>query len=162
MNYLLHQYTHKAQCTTLASTQCYWPRARKNQYLKLHLLYPWKQYICWEIYFVSCGYYASVIWSFVNDHLFLQSYNRDLFLFLYFLLIIVSAMTSFKIHHDKSPLSGKSILYLNRHQTEEWKGWMQVGHFFAWYYWSTLFSYYLQWKTFCVISELCKVRHPWN
>jgi len=64
-----------------------------------------------------------------------KSYNRDLFLFLYFLLIIVSAVTSFKIHHDKSPISGKSILYLNRHQTEEWKGWMQVlflmYHYFA-------------------------------
>lgn len=64
-----------------------------------------------------------------------KSYNRDLFLFLYFLLIIVAAMTSFKIHHDKSPFSGKSILYLNRHQTEEWKGWMQVlflmYHYFA-------------------------------
>ncbi|XP_048136839.1 protein REDUCED WALL ACETYLATION 2 isoform X1 [Rhodamnia argentea] len=64
-----------------------------------------------------------------------KSYNRDLFLFLYFLLIIVSAMTSFKMHNDKSPLSGKSILYLNRHQTEEWKGWMQVlflmYHYFA-------------------------------
>lgn len=64
-----------------------------------------------------------------------KSYNRDLFLFLYFLLIIVSAATSFKIHHDKSPFSGKSILYLNRHQTEEWKGWMQVlflmYHYFA-------------------------------
>ncbi|XP_004508116.1 protein REDUCED WALL ACETYLATION 2 isoform X1 [Cicer arietinum] len=64
-----------------------------------------------------------------------KSYNRDLFLFLYFLLIIVSAITSFTIHHDKSPFSGKSILYLNRHQTEEWKGWMQVlflmYHYFA-------------------------------
>ncbi|CAN0855270.1 Protein REDUCED WALL ACETYLATION 2 [Linum grandiflorum] len=64
-----------------------------------------------------------------------KSYNRDLFLFLYFLLIIVSAITSFKIHHDRSPFSGKSILYLNRHQTEEWKGWMQVlflmYHYFA-------------------------------
>ncbi|KAG5632314.1 hypothetical protein H5410_004031 [Solanum commersonii] len=64
-----------------------------------------------------------------------KSYNRDLFIFLYFLLIIVSAITSFKIHHDKSPFSGKSIMYLNRHQTEEWKGWMQVlflmYHYFA-------------------------------
>lgn len=64
-----------------------------------------------------------------------KSYNRDLFLFLYFLLIIVSATTSFKTHNDKSSFSGKSILYLNRHQTEEWKGWMQVlflmYHYFA-------------------------------
>ncbi|KAL0457522.1 UNVERIFIED_CONTAM: protein REDUCED WALL ACETYLATION 2 [Sesamum latifolium] len=64
-----------------------------------------------------------------------KSYNRDLFLFLYFLLIIVSAITSLKIHNDKSPFSGKSIMYLNRHQTEEWKGWMQVlflmYHYFA-------------------------------
>ncbi|XP_038706087.1 protein REDUCED WALL ACETYLATION 3-like isoform X1 [Tripterygium wilfordii] len=62
-------------------------------------------------------------------------YNRDLFLFLYFLLIIVSAMTSLKRHGDKSSFSGKSVLYLNRHQTEEWKGWMQVlflmYHYFA-------------------------------
>ncbi|KAG6431346.1 hypothetical protein SASPL_109425 [Salvia splendens] len=64
-----------------------------------------------------------------------KSYNRDLFLFLYFLLIIVSAVTSFKIHNDKSAFSGKSMMYLNRHQTEEWKGWMQVlflmYHYFA-------------------------------
>ncbi|KAK4801081.1 hypothetical protein SAY86_021568 [Trapa natans] len=64
-----------------------------------------------------------------------KSYNRDLFLFLYTLLIIVSAMTSLKKHADKSAFSGKSILYLNRHQTEEWKGWMQVlflmYHYFA-------------------------------
>ncbi|XP_010546960.1 PREDICTED: protein REDUCED WALL ACETYLATION 2 isoform X2 [Tarenaya hassleriana] len=64
-----------------------------------------------------------------------KSYNRDLFLFLYFLLIIASALTSFKIHNDKSAFSGKSIMYLNRHQTEEWKGWMQVlflmYHYFA-------------------------------
>ncbi|GAB4842977.1 Protein REDUCED WALL ACETYLATION 2 [Ancistrocladus abbreviatus] len=64
-----------------------------------------------------------------------KNYDRDLFLFLYFLLIIVAAITSFTIHHDKSSFSGKSILYLNRHQTEEWKGWMQVlflmYHYFA-------------------------------
>lgn len=64
-----------------------------------------------------------------------KKYNRDLFLFLYFLLIIVSAMTSLRKHQDKSAFSGKSILYLNRHQTEEWKGWMQVlflmYHYFA-------------------------------
>lgn len=64
-----------------------------------------------------------------------KSYNRDLFIFLYVLLIIASAMTSLKRHHDKSAFSGKSLLYLNRHQTEEWKGWMQVlfllYHYFA-------------------------------
>lgn len=64
-----------------------------------------------------------------------KNYNRDLFLFLYLLLIIVSAMTSLKKHTDRSAFSGKSILYLNRHQTEEWKGWMQVlflmYHYFA-------------------------------
>ncbi|KAL8460854.1 hypothetical protein ACS0TY_032381 [Phlomoides rotata] len=64
-----------------------------------------------------------------------KSYNRDLFVFLFLLLIIVSAMTSLKKHNDKSSFSGKSILYLNRHQTEEWKGYMQVlflmYHYFA-------------------------------
>ncbi|KAL5577156.1 hypothetical protein UlMin_018855 [Ulmus minor] len=64
-----------------------------------------------------------------------KNYNRDLFIFLYLLLIIVAAMTSLKKHTDRSAFSGKSILYLNRHQTEEWKGWMQVlfliYHYFA-------------------------------
>ncbi|KAI4372043.1 hypothetical protein MLD38_010328 [Melastoma candidum] len=64
-----------------------------------------------------------------------KSYNRDLFIFLYALLIIAAAMTSMKKHSDKSAFSGKAILYLNRHQTEEWKGCMQVlflmYHYFA-------------------------------
>ncbi|EFJ29067.1 hypothetical protein SELMODRAFT_146620 [Selaginella moellendorffii] len=64
-----------------------------------------------------------------------KNYSRDLFVFLYFLLIIVSSITSLKKHAEKSVASGKSILYLNRHQTEEWKGWMQVlflmYHYFA-------------------------------
>ncbi|XP_020266702.1 protein REDUCED WALL ACETYLATION 1-like isoform X2 [Asparagus officinalis] len=99
-----------------------------------------------------------------------KSYSRDLFLFLYFLLIIVAAVTSFKVHNDKSAFSGKSILYLNRHQTEEWKGWMQVlflmYHYFsakelynairvfiAAYVWMTgfgNFSYYYVRKDFSV------------
>ncbi|XP_065619578.1 protein REDUCED WALL ACETYLATION 1 [Quercus suber] len=64
-----------------------------------------------------------------------KNYNRDLFLFLNILLIIVSAFTSLKNHSDMSAFSGKSLPYLNRHQTEEWKGWMQVlfllYHYFA-------------------------------
>ncbi|CAL5213776.1 unnamed protein product [Lathyrus oleraceus] len=64
-----------------------------------------------------------------------KNYNRDLFIFLFMLLLIVSAMTSLKRHNDTSSFSVRSMLYLNRHQTEEWKGWMQVlflmYHYFA-------------------------------
>ncbi|TVU06924.1 hypothetical protein EJB05_46960, partial [Eragrostis curvula] len=64
-----------------------------------------------------------------------KSYSRDLFLFLYILVIIASTITSLKKHHGNSTLSGKPILYLNRHQTDEWRGWMQVlflmYHYFA-------------------------------
>lgn len=61
-----------------------------------------------------------------NFNFVVQHYSRDLFLFLYLLLVLASALTSLKKHADKSAAAGKSIFYLNRHQTEEWKGWMQV------------------------------------
>lgn len=93
-----------------------------------------------------------------------QSYNRDLFIFLYFLLIIVSAITSFKIHHDKSPFSGKSIMYLNRHQTEEWKGWMQVTHLVKysladnlWFLVSWFFLHMLAWTDFMLYLYLSPI-----
>ncbi|KAI3725421.1 hypothetical protein L1987_65209 [Smallanthus sonchifolius] len=44
----------------------------------------------------------------------------------YALLIIVSAVTPLKKQSDKFAFFGKSIVYLNRHQTEEWERWMQV------------------------------------
>lgn len=55
-----------------------------------------------------------------------KSYNRDLFIFMYLVLCITAAWTSSKKHSSPSVSSGKAINYLNRHQTEEWKGWMQV------------------------------------
>lgn len=68
-----------------------------------------------------------MMWYFVCDRTSLmpagpgKSYSRDLFLFLFLVLTCVaigSSMAAFK-----------SPLLLNRPQTEEWKGWMQVrGH----------------------------------
>eukprot|EP00756_Hemistasia_phaeocysticola_P051493 Hpha_TRINITY_DN26670_c0_g1::TRINITY_DN26670_c0_g1_i1::g.86012::m.86012 len=47
-----------------------------------------------------------------------KSYSRDLFWFIYLLLIVHTVVTSFG--------KNASDAYLNREQTEEWKGWMQV------------------------------------
>ncbi|XP_042465970.1 protein REDUCED WALL ACETYLATION 3-like isoform X1 [Zingiber officinale] len=83
---------------------------------------------------------AILIYFYICDrtNLFSQTtkiYSRDLFLFLYILLIITSILTSLKKHNDVSSFTGKSILYLNRHQTDEWRGLMQIlfllYHYFA-------------------------------
>lgn len=74
-------------------------------------------------FLIYCGLFPTCLSLFC----FGQSYNRDMFLFMYILLIITSTITSLKKHPEKSAISGKSIMYLNRNQTEEWRGWMQVG-----------------------------------
>eukprot|EP01060_Flectonema_neradi_P013890 TRINITY_DN20613_c0_g2_i1.p1 TRINITY_DN20613_c0_g2~~TRINITY_DN20613_c0_g2_i1.p1 ORF type:complete len:535 (+),score=72.64 TRINITY_DN20613_c0_g2_i1:51-1607(+) len=47
-----------------------------------------------------------------------KSYSRDVFWFIYFILIAYTVATSLT--------KSKASNYLNRDQTEEWKGWMQV------------------------------------
>ena len=54
-----------------------------------------------------------------------RTYNRDLFLFLCLLLVVVTVCFTSK------EITGAGKL-LNREQTEEWKGWMQV--MFVWYH----------------------------
>ena len=61
-----------------------------------------------------------------NNHYFAateRTYSRDLFWFLFLLLVAVAAGLTRKETPDK---------ILNREQTEEWKGWMQV--MFVWYH----------------------------
>ncbi|XP_078665423.1 uncharacterized protein LOC144907886 [Branchiostoma floridae x Branchiostoma belcheri] len=68
------------------------------------------------LYFYLCDY----------DHIFPRqerTYSRDLFLFLCVLLVIVAGAFTLKPCPDS---------ILNRDQTEEWKGWMQV--MFVWYH----------------------------
>ena len=47
-----------------------------------------------------------------------QSYSRDVLAFLFCILTLVAWITSNK--------PGRGTVLLNRPQTEEWKGWMQV------------------------------------
>lgn len=49
----------------------------------------------------------------------LQSYSRDLFIFLFVILTLVA--------YGSSLQTVKQPVLLVRQQTEEWKGWMQVG-----------------------------------
>ena len=48
----------------------------------------------------------------------MQSYSRDLLGFLFLVLTLVASITSLR--------PARSPVLLNRTQTEEWKGWMQV------------------------------------
>lgn len=52
-----------------------------------------------------------------------KQYSRDMFVFLFFVLVFVAVVFSIRKTKDK---------LLNRDQTEEWKGWMQVQ--FVWYH----------------------------
>ncbi|XP_045182242.2 uncharacterized protein LOC123540969 [Mercenaria mercenaria] len=72
-------------------------------------------------------------------------YNRDEFLFLVFLLFLVACAFTIRPTTDK---------ILNRDQTEEWKGWMQVMfvwyHVFAakeWYNWIRVYIAAYVWMT---------------
>lgn len=72
-------------------------------------------------------------------------YNRDVFLFLLCLLFLVAAAFTLTPTQDK---------ILNRDQTEEWKGWMQVMfvwyHYFAakeWYNWIRVYIASYVWMT---------------
>ena len=46
-----------------------------------------------------------------------KQYSRDIFIFIFFILVFVAFIFTIKKTSDK---------ILNRDQTEEWKGWMQV------------------------------------
>ena len=54
-----------------------------------------------------------------------KQYSRDMFVFLFFLLVFTAFVFTIKSTKDK---------LLNRDQTEEWKGWMQVLHWHYWYH----------------------------
>lgn len=108
-----------------------------------------------------------IVWYYLCDrtHFFSEAeknYSRDLFLFLFAVLTAVAFGTSLQ--------TIKAPLLLNRQQTEEWKGWMQVLFllyhyydareaynairiFIAAYVWMTgygNFSYYVKTNDFCV------------
>lgn len=66
---------------------------------------------CIMLYFWLCDFQH--IWYKQN-----KQYSRDIYIFIFFLLVFVAVVFTIKPTSDK---------ILNRDQTEEWKGWMQVG-----------------------------------
>ncbi|KAI7756904.1 hypothetical protein M8C21_024708, partial [Ambrosia artemisiifolia] len=88
-----------------------------------------------------------------------KNYNRDLFMFLYALLIIVSAMTSLKKHSDKEihtlpqSTSNRGVLFLMYHYFAATEIYNAIRVFIAAYVWMTgfgNFSYYYIRKDFSV------------
>ncbi|GFO12587.1 cas1 domain-containing protein 1-like [Plakobranchus ocellatus] len=74
-----------------------------------------------------------------------RTYSRDMFLFLVFLFFLVACAYTVTQNEDK---------ILNRDQTEEWKGWMQVMfvwyHYFKakeWYNWIRIYIACYVWMT---------------
>ena len=66
---------------------------------------------------------AILLWFYVADRTpaiaaGVKSYSRDVFISTFF------ALTAVAVGYSATP--GRAPLALNRHQTEEWKGWMQV------------------------------------
>ncbi|KAL8589136.1 hypothetical protein ACOMHN_052474 [Nucella lapillus] len=89
-------------------------------------------------YFMLCDYLKVLS----NEE---RVYSRDQFLFLLFLLFLVASAFTLTPTKDK---------ILNRDQTEEWKGWMQVMfvwyHYFAakeWYNWIRVYIACYVWMT---------------
>ncbi|XP_012939674.1 protein REDUCED WALL ACETYLATION 2 [Aplysia californica] len=75
----------------------------------------------------------------------LREYDRDTFLFLVFMFLLVALVFTVQPTQDR---------ILNRDQTEEWKGWMQVMfvwyHYFAakeWYNWVRVYIACYVWMT---------------
>ncbi|OAY74782.1 Protein REDUCED WALL ACETYLATION 3, partial [Ananas comosus] len=80
-----------------------------------------------------------------------KHYDRDLFLFLYFLLIIVAAITSLKKHQENSPVLEKSVLFVMYHYFAAKEIYNAIRVFIAAYVWMTgfgNFSYYYVRKDF--------------
>jgi len=83
------------------------------------------RHVC-MVFLVLCYYFLCDYW-----HYFPRAeriYNRDLFFFLIAVLFIVNAVYTGHL----APDGGNYDKLLNRDQTEEWKGWMQV--MFVWYH----------------------------